>query len=197
MSTLNRRLLLTRLLKLLTLCGLGFVAYPFFAALLPDAGVTDQRRAQWEYDIDLSGIQPGELMIIDHWPGGSVAVYRRTQHELDGLSRNVAQLHDPDSVHSRQPDALRSTTRAKRDDYFVFVPLDTDRGCQIRYIPSNKQPKPDIDWYGGFSEPCTGSLYDTAGRVYRAYRTERQQNLSVPRYRSIGPQRLQLTGPTP
>lgn len=193
----QRRLLLTRLLKLLVLCGLGFVAYPFFATLLPDAGVTDQRRAQWERDIDLSGIQPGELMIFDHWPGGPVAVYRRTQHELDGLSRNLAQLHDPASAYSRQPDVLRTTVRSQQLDYFVFVPLDTDRSCQIRYIPPNKQPKPDIDWYGGFSEPCTGSLYDTAGRVYRDYRTARQQNLSVPLYRSIGPQRLQLTGPTP
>lgn len=193
----NRRLLLTRLLKLLALCGVGFAAYPFLASLLPDTNITEQRQARWERDIDLSGMQPGELMIVDHWPGGPVAVYRRTQHELDGLSHNVAQLHDPDSAHSRQPDLLRRATRAQRDDYFVFVPLDTDRGCQIRYIPPNKQPKPDIDWYGGFSEPCTGSLYDTAGRIYRDYRTERQKNLSVPQYRSIGPQQLQLTGPTP
>lgn len=193
----NRRLLLTRLLKLLALCGLGFVAYPFFAPLLPDAGETDQRKVRWERDIDLTGMQPSEFMIIDNWPGGPVAVYRRTQHEFAGLSRNVAQLHDPESAHSRQPDILRSATRGQGDDYFVFVPLDTDRGCQIRYIPANNQPKPDIDWYGGFSEPCTGSLYDTAGRVYRNYRTERQQNLRVPQYRAIGPGRLQLTGPTP
>ncbi len=193
----QRRLLLTRLLKLLALCGLGFAAYPFFATLLPDAGEADQRRAQWERDIDLSGMQLGEVMMIDHWPGGPVAVYRRTQHEIGGLYRNAAQLHDPDSAHSRQPDILRNAIRAQRDDYFVFVPLDTERGCQIRYISPTKQPKPDIDWYGGFSEPCTGSLYDTAGRVYRDYRTDRQQNLSVPQYRSIGPERLQLTGPAP
>jgi ubiquinol-cytochrome c reductase iron-sulfur subunit len=193
----NRRLLLTRLLKLLTLCGLGFVAYPFFATLLPDAGVNDQRRAQWERELDLSGLQPGELLIINDWPGGPVAIYQRTQHELDGLHRIAAQLHDPNSTHSRQPDILRSATRAQRDAYFVFVPLDTDRSCQIRYIPANKQPKPDLDWYGGFSEPCTGSLYDTAGRIYRDYRTERQQNLSVPQYQSIGPERLLLTGPAP
>ena len=189
----NRRLLLTRLLKLLALCGLGFTAYPFLATLLPDAGVTDQRKAQWERDIDLSGIQTGELTLIDRWPGGPVAVYRRTQHEIDGLYRNVALLHDPDSAHSRQPDSLRSATRAQQDDYFVFVPLDTERGCQIRYLPANKQPKPDIDWYGGFSEPCTGSLYDTAGRIYRDYRTERQQNLAVPGYKVIGDYRIQLT----
>lgn len=193
----NRRLLLTRLLKLLALCGFGFVAYPFFTTLLPNASVSDQRRAQWERELDLSGLQPGELLIINDWPGGPVAIYQRSQHEIDGLQRNAAQLHDPDSVNSRQPDNLRSLTRAQRDEYFIFVPLDTDRGCQVRYVPADKQPKPDIDWYGGFSEPCTGSLYDTAGRIYRDYRTDRQKNLSVPQYRSIGPERLQLTGPAP
>ncbi|MBI5041209.1 MAG: hypothetical protein HZB57_08435 [Gammaproteobacteria bacterium] len=190
----DRRLLLTRATKLLALLGAGFVIYVFISALLSDAGVDDPRKQRWEREIDVSALQPGELLTLDDWPGGPVAVYRRNAHELDGLTRVEAQLHDPQSQHSRQPEDLRTPTRSHLSEYFVFIPVDTDRACQLRYIPPNKQPKPDIAWYGGFSEPCNGSLYDTAGRVYRESRSERQQNLAVPAYIVIGKQRLQLTG---
>lgn len=191
----DRRLLLTRTLKLLALLGLGFAAYPFLATLLPDDQVNDPRRLHWEREIDLTGLQPGEFLTIDDWPGGPVSVYRRSPHERDGLGRDTAQLYDPGSEHSRQPDQLRGPTRSHLPDYFVFVPVDTARGCQVRYIPPNKQPKPDIAWYGGFSEPCNGSLYDTAGRIYRDYRATQQQNLTVPAYRVLAEQRLQLLAP--
>lgn len=185
------RLWLTRLVKLLALCGLGFVIYPLLATLLPEAGVSDERKQQWEREIDLSELQPGEMLNLDDWPGGPVAVYHRQPHEVAGLEHE-SQLHDPASLLSRQPAALSTATRSLLADYFVFVPLDTERGCQIRYIPPNKQPKPELDWYGGFSEPCNGSLYDTAGRIYRGTRGERQQNLRVPAYRVVGTQQLQL-----
>jgi ubiquinol-cytochrome c reductase iron-sulfur subunit len=189
----DRRLLLTRATKLLALFGLCVALYPFLATLLPDAHVDDRRRAQWEREIDLSNLQPGEFIIIDDWPGGPLVIFRRSTHELAGLARIETQLHDPQSQHSRQPEALRTPTRSQLPEYFVFIPVDTDRACQVRYIPPNKQPKPAIVWYGGFSEPCNGSLYDTAGRVYREYRSERQQNLTVPGYTVIGNHRIRLT----
>lgn len=185
------RLWLTRLVKILALCGLAFVIYPLLATLLPDAGVSDQRQRQWERELDVSRLAPGEMLSLDDWPGGPVVVYHRLPHERAGLVHE-AQLHDPTSHHSDQPAALRTATRSLLADYFLFVPLDTERGCQIRYIPANKQPKPDLEWYGGFSEPCNGSLYDTAGRIYRDSRGERQQNLRVPAYRAVGKHQLQL-----
>ena len=192
----NKRLLLTRIAKLLALIGMAFAIYPFFAAFLPDATVDAERQQQWLREIDLTALQPGELLNITDWPGGPVAVYRRSAHERDGLTRVTAQLHDPHSQQSKQPNDLRTPIRSHLPDYFVFIPADTDRGCQIRYIPPNKQPKPDVAWYGGFSEPCNGSLYDTAGRVYRESRSERQQNLAVPEYKVIGSTRIQLTNVT-
>ncbi len=190
----QRRLLLTRATKVLALIGLGFVVYPFFAAFLPDSSVDAQRQQQWQHEIDLSDLQVGELRLIEGWPGGSVAVYKRHADEIAALTRENGQLHDAMSEFSMQPDALRTATRSALPDYFLFIPVDTERGCQIRYIPPNKQPRADIAWQGGYSEPCLGSLYDTAGRVYRGYRSARQQNLVVPEYRILTPQRLQLTG---
>lgn len=195
-----RRLLLVRIAKVLALLGLGFAAYPFVAGLLPGDGLEEDsraRRAHWVREIDLSGLAPGALLTVDGWPGGPVSVYRRTDHELAGLRRVEDDLHDPRSQESRQPDALRTATRAQLEEFFVFVPVDTDRGCQVRPLPANRQPRPGIAWYGGFTEPCTGSLYDTAGRVYRSARTARQQNLAVPSYRTLAAQRIELLGPPP
>lgn len=188
----EQRLLLSRLAKLLALTGLGFVAYPFFATFLPDTSVDAERRQQWQRELDLANLHTGELLSLDDWPGGPVAVYRRSAHEVAGLARIADQLHDPHSQQSRQPDDLRTPARSHLPEYFVFVPAETERGCQVRYIPPDKQPKPDIAWYGGFVDLCNGSLYDTAGRVYRAYRGERQQNLAVPAYTALGERRIRL-----
>ena len=188
----DRRLLLTRTTKILVLIGMAYVIYPFLATFMPEDSVDAQRQQHWQREIDLANLEPGELLSIDDWPGGPVAVYHRSAHELDGLTRVAAQLHDPQSQQSRQPIDLQTPARSHLPEYFVFIPVDTDRACQIRYITPNKQPKPDIIWYGGFSEPCNGSLYDTAGRVYRDYRSERQQNLAVPGYKVIGNHRIQL-----
>jgi ubiquinol-cytochrome c reductase iron-sulfur subunit len=188
----EHRLLLTRTLKVLTLIGVGFAAYPFITALLPDSGVGSDRQRQWLREIDLSGLRPGELLEIDDWPGGPVAVYRRSAHEIAGLGRIEAQLHDPWSQHSRQPEDMRTATRSLLPDYFVFIPAETGRGCHLRYTAPDRQPRPDIVWYGGFVDLCTGSLYDTAGRVYARYRTERHRNLTVPPYGNGPAQRIRL-----
>lgn len=192
-----RRLLLVRTAKLLALLGVGFAAYPFVAGLLPGDGLEDNRRARWAREVDLSRLAPGAILTVEDWPGGPVAVYRRSDHELDGLARVEDDLHDPHSQQSRQPDALRTATRAPLAAFFVFVPVDTERGCQVRHLPADRPPRPALAWYGGFTEPCTGSLYDTAGRVYRDARSARQQNLAVPRYRALGPRRIELLGPPP
>lgn len=193
----NRRLLLVRITKLLLLIGLMFAAYPFIATLLPDSTIDAGREQQWRLSVDLSRLKPGELLHIEGWPGGPVAVYRRSAHELAGLERLRPQLQDPDSKRSQQPEDLRGAQRSYLADYFVFVPVDTRRGCQMRVLAADKQPRPDILWYGGFTDACRGSLYDTAGRLYRAYADAGQHNLRVPAYRPTGKTRIQLLGPPP
>lgn len=190
-----RRRRLARGVKLLALIGAAFAVWPFIAALLPDAAVDAERRQRWERVIDVSTLQPGEIMNIDDWPGGPVAVYRRSALEIEGLTRIDAQLHDPQSQQSGQPDGLRNTLRSHLPEYVVFIPAETARGCHVRYVPANKPPKAGIAWYGGFADLCMGSVYDTAGRVYRAYRSESQQNLTVPDHRPLDHQRLLLTEP--
>lgn len=193
----GRRLLLTRAAKILALTGAGFAAWPFVAALLPETGIDTARAQRWRRDIDPARLAPGELLQIDDWPGGPVAVYRRTSDEIAGLARVERDLHDPHSVHSRQPYALRTATRSAVPQFFVFVPAETARGCALSHVPPDRPPQPGIAWYGGFVDRCAGSLYDTAGRVYRVKRGAAQQNLAVPAHTAAGAQHITLQGPAP
>lgn len=177
-----RRLLLVRSAKILALIGIAFVLYPFIAGLLPTKTVADQRLRQWQREIDLSLLPIGELRIIEDWPGGPVGLYRRSQYEREGLQQTHGTLPDP-------------ADREQPAEYFIFHPVTGTRGCQVRVLPANKQPQPDIAWYGGFIDPCTGALFDTAGRVHARYGGDNQDNLRQPAYRYIGPRRIELLPP--
>lgn len=188
----RRRLYLTRILKLMTLLGAVLVSIPFISQLTHDEPTQGDVRDAWEVEIDLTELEPGQFLNITDWPGGPVSIYRRTDYEIRSLQQPNPGLLDPDSHNSRQPVNMHNPYRSLQPEYFVFIPQETQRQCQVRYIPANKQPKPDIDWYGGFSDPCLGSLYDSAGRIYAGYRETAQQNLTVPPYRFTGKRHIQL-----
>lgn len=182
----GRRLLLTRALKFLTLVGLGFAAYPFIAALLPDSGVDSHRQRQWLREIELSGLQPGEMLEIVDWPGGPVAVYRRTPEERDALLSRAGPTRDPPTRDTALPVDLDTRTRSLLADYFVFVPIDRVRGCRVRPLPADTKNVGQ----SGFTNPCTGVVYDTAGLVIGG--ANDTENLRVPNQRLIGKLRIQL-----
>lgn len=171
-----RRLMLTRALKILALIGVGFIAYPFVAALLPGDAVDDARRQQWLREIDLTALQPGEQLDVDDWPGGPVAVYRRTVAERDALLRNAPAPHD-----ATLPADFDNRTRSLLPEYFVFVPVDRVRGCRVRHVPDAQGER--------FVNPCTGIAYDSAGR---AVGTAPAESLRVPDHRLTGKLRIQL-----
>lgn len=179
----DRRLLLTRATKILALIGFGFIAYPFVAALLPDTAVDDARRRQWLREIDLAPLAPGELLDIDDWPGGPVAVYRRTAAERDALLHKVPAPRD-----TALPAGLDERTRSLLPEYFVFMPVDRVRGCRVRHAADDAKRI----GIGGFTNPCTGVDYDTAGRSVGAADTSDAENLRVPNQRLIGKFRVQL-----
>lgn len=184
----DRRLQLTRALKILALIGLGFVAYPFFAALLPDSSVDSDRQRQWLREIDLSGLRPGELLAIDDWPGGPVAVYRRTAGERDALLNRAGSAQDPSTRDTDLPADFDARTRSLLADYLVFVPIDRARGCRVRHLPADAKNA----WPGGFSNPCTGMAYDSAGRANGDPGGSAVENLRVPNHRLTGKLRIQL-----
>lgn len=181
---------LRRLTRLLFLLGGGLLLFPFLAYLFTPEPARDPGENPWQPVVELGGLKPGELREVD-WPGGRVAIYRRTAAQLARLHALDRDLRDPRSAHSRQPGAVDPELRSLRPEYFVFHPVDPLRGCRVRLQPSGEGPG-GVPWLGGFREPCGGAWFDPAGRVYAGQGAPGETNLAVPPYRFIDRQRIQL-----
>lgn len=132
-------------------------------------------------ELDITGMQPGELRTIE-WRGKPVWVIRRTEAQLADLSKNDANLADPKSL--RSPDALtpayaRNDGRSIKPEYFVGVGICSHLGCSPNAkFEKGAQPSLPEDWLGGFLCPCHGSTFDMAGRVFK--NKPAPDNLEVP-----------------
>jgi ubiquinol-cytochrome c reductase iron-sulfur subunit len=183
------RVALVRSVKVLVLLGIGVATVPFVGFLFsgldeknPSSDTSGVVVALWE-------LKPGEITEVD-WLGRPVWIYRRTPADLSTLRKLREQLRDPDSQSSEQPVEARNPLRSLREEYFVFVPLETSRNCQVHYVGSDEFGTGEQDWYGGFVEPCHEARFDLAGRVYHHYGNPEQRNLIVPPHQFQAPQKL-------
>jgi ubiquinol-cytochrome c reductase iron-sulfur subunit len=121
-------------------------------------------------EMDISGMQPGELRTVE-WRGKPVWIVRRTPEQLTNLAKNNTNLADPNS--ERTPDALtpayaRNEGRSIKPEYFIGVGICSHLGCSpISKFEMGAQPSLPNDWVGGFLCPCHGSTFDMAGRVFK------------------------------
>jgi ubiquinol-cytochrome c reductase iron-sulfur subunit len=118
-------------------------------------------------------------------------VVRRTSEMLARLEGNDAQLADPGSERSRQPEFARNPARAINPEYLVVLGVCTHLGC----LPQNRLNAGasadgllNADWPGGFFCPCHGSTFDLSGRVFRG--VPAPTNLEIPPYSFAGSGRL-------
>ena len=129
-------------------------------------------------DIDVSGVQPGQQIIV-LWRSRPVFIVRRTQAEIDQLKANAdaGQLRDPDSAAAQQPAYAKNVYRSIKPDLLVLVGICTHLGCLPEFTP---QPGGNLgpSWQGGYFCPCHGSKYDLAGRVFQ--NVPAPYNLPVP-----------------
>jgi len=178
-----RRLYLRLTLKLLLLTGLGLAAVPFIASLRYVGSDSSDTRNPWI--VDLSNLEAGQVEVVP-WPGGEVWIYYRTQPEIQHL-QTVARgtLRDPDSEQSEQPAGVITGYRSLKPEYFVFLPRETRRGCQVQQIelPAG---------ITGYSEACYGARFDNAGRVFKHSGQPDQHNLTIPPHEFTGPTTLRL-----
>lgn len=130
--------------------------------------------------VDVSGLVPGKLLTLE-WQARTVWVLRRTAEEVVALADREAELLDPASVHSLQPDACRNRHRSLRPEYFVAIGQCTHQGCP-------PQLRTGLGAHGEFLCPCHTSKYDLAGRVFRA--GPALANLVIPAYRFEGKDQL-------
>lgn len=179
-----RRLYLKVSLKLLLLVGLGLAAIPFIASLRHADNAPGKETNPWYVEVDLTRLIPGQVQSVS-WPGGEVWIYARTPQEIQALqAAETHALRDPDSRMSQQPPAASNVYRSLKPEYFVFLPRETRRGCQVQQI--------ELAGMTGFAEACYGARFDNAGRIFKDSGQAEQHNLTVPPHEFVAARRLRM-----
>ena len=92
-------------------------AWPFLASMQP----SERARALGApVEADISNLEPGGMMVVE-WQGKPVWVVRRTPAMLDTLKKDEAQLADPLSKRSSQPEYAQNIWRAREEKKDVLV----------------------------------------------------------------------------
>jgi len=164
--------------------GVILAASPFIASWLP----SERAKALGApVQVDLTKLQVGQ-MITPSWRLKPIYIVRRDPAMVDKLPQHDAQLKDPKSQNSIQPDYARNEMRARRADVLVLIGICTHLGCLPKQFFDAGDPVLGADWPGGFRCPCHGSRFDLAGRVFNG--SPASTNLVVPPYSFRDPQTL-------
>lgn len=171
-SSLKRRQLLAGLMKLLVLIGLGFMAVPLISSFSTNS-IDEKKSAtsRWVITVPVAELVESEVKELD-WAGGQVWVYSRTADDINVVNNPALSLRDMHSEKSDQPEAMKTSQRSGSPQYFVFIPRENKRNCQVSLLKGNDKAR--------FTEPCYGAKYDAAGRIFKDSGHPEQQNLAVP-----------------
>ncbi len=173
-ASLKRRQVLSGLMKLLGLIGLAFLSIPFISSFSTNE-INEKQRASsvWVIKHPVTGFTQGKVTALN-WSGGVVWVYARTENNISWLNKNDVELRDALSKQSDQPEQMRNNFRSYSEKYFVFIPLENKRGCQVSLNDDREKAL--------FSEPCFSAKYDAAGRIFKNSGHQDQINLSIPEH---------------
>ncbi|MFM8546963.1 MAG: ubiquinol-cytochrome c reductase iron-sulfur subunit [Betaproteobacteria bacterium] len=163
------------------------VAIPFVASFAPSEKA---KAAGAPVEVDVSGMQPGELKRVE-WRGKPVWVLRRTPEMLASLKSTDPQVADPESLRTAYPTPTyaKNAHRSIKPEYLVVVGICSHLGCSPtdKFQPGPQPSLPD-DWTGGFICPCHGSTFDLAGRVFK--NKPAPDNLEVPPHKYLSDSRI-------
>jgi len=173
-ASLKRRQVLSGLMKLLGLIGLAFLSVPFISSFSTNE-IDDKQRASsaWVIKHPVTDFTQGKVTVLN-WSGGVVWVYARTENNISFLNKNDVELRDALSKKSSQPEHMRNNFRSASEKYFVFIPRENKKGCQVRLSDASEKEL--------FSEPCFSAKYDAAGRIFKNSGHQDQKNLAVPEH---------------
>ena len=172
--------MLVRLYKLFLLISFLGLLTPFLLSLTVFTSNSEEEVVnKWVVSVPIKNLSSGKIHALP-WSGGLYWVYKRTDRDISSLKGinsqpSSSQFRDAGSKDSDQPVNMANNFRSADEQFFVFVPLESKRGCQVRL-------------YGGestinFIEPCFGSKYDAAGRLFKESGHKDQKNLSVPMHK--------------
>lgn len=173
-SSLRRRRILSALMKLLVFIGFIFISIPFISSF--SSASKDEQSAlktTWHWEIPLAELSPGKITKLNR--SGKVAwIYARTVRDMENLKSSDDLLADAMSTQSEQPQGMKNKYRSADAQYFVFIPQENKRGCQVSLnLPGESML---------FTEPCYAAKYDAAGRIFKNSGHEQQHNLVVPEH---------------
>lgn len=170
----KRRQILSGLMKLLFFIGFVFLSIPFISSFSTNS--IDEKQAaasNWVITLSITALIAGEVKALP-WQGGLVWVYTRTENDIQSLKNINTALRDTTSEKSDQPEDMKNNFRSGNEKFFVFIPRENKRGCQVRL---NDDRGTII-----FTEPCFSAKYDAAGRIFESSGHKDQQNLAVPEH---------------
>lgn len=170
----KRRQFLSGLMKLLVFIGFVFLSIPFISSFTTD-DIEEKQGASshWVVTYPTRELVEGEIKALP-WSGGLFWIYTRTKFDIKSLKNGKTLLSDEFSEKSDQPESMKNNFRSVSDKYFVFIPQENKRGCQVRL----NEEKDNVV----FTEPCFSAKYDAAGRKILKTGHKEQQNLAVPEH---------------
>jgi ubiquinol-cytochrome c reductase iron-sulfur subunit len=163
--------------------GVG-IASPFVMSLLPSERA---KAAGAPVEVDIAAIEPGTMVVVE-WQGKPVWIVRRTQAQLDLLSKHDDMLTDPDLTVPQQPEYCKNPTRSLKPEVLVVLGVCTHLGCSPTFRPEIAPPDLGDKWPGGWFCPCHGSRFDLAARVFKG--SPAPINLLIPPHKYISDTRV-------
>ena len=160
----GRRRFLVAATSVVGAAGAVGAAVPFVGSWFPSAKA---KAAGAPVKVNISKIEPGQ-QIVAEWRGQSVFILNRTEEMLQALPKLNAELADPSSQASVQPEYVNPEARSIKPEILVLVGLCTHLGCSPSFRPEVAPADLGAQWLGGYFCPCHGSRYDLAGRVYKS-----------------------------
>ena len=144
--------------------GAAGAAIPFLGSWAPSAKA---KAAGAPVRGNISKIDPGQ-QIVAEWRGQPVFVLHRTPEIMAALPTIDAQMADPKSQESEQPDYVDAAARSIKPEILIVLGVCTHLGCSPTFRPEVAPADLGPEWVGGYFCACHGSRYDLAGRVYKA-----------------------------
>ena len=160
----GRRRFLVAATSVVGAAGAVGAAVPFVGSWFPSAKA---KAAGAPVKVNISKIEPGQ-QIVAEWRGQPVFILNRTGEMLQALPKIDAELADPNSQASVQPEYVNPEVRSIKPEILVLVGLCTHLGCSPSFRPEVAPADLGAQWLGGYFCPCHGSRYDLAGRVYKS-----------------------------
>ncbi|HKT17352.1 MAG TPA: ubiquinol-cytochrome c reductase iron-sulfur subunit [Stellaceae bacterium] len=159
--------------------GAACAVWPLISSMNP---ARDTLAAGAPVDIDISGIQPGQQIIV-LWRSRPIFLVHRTPEQIATLKadKDAGQLRDPNSNADQQGAYAKNVYRSIKPELLVLVGICTHLGCVPEFTPQPGAIGPS--WPGGYFCPCHGSRYDLAGRVFQ--NVPAPYNLPVPPYHFV------------